>query len=65
MADYPKFYEHKNPKLPNRVADTPKDAINLEARGYTVRETKAAQKTADDAAKTPEAKKAAESKPNS
>lgn len=68
MSDFPKFYEHKqNDKLPNRVANTPADAVNLEARGYTAVETKAAQKTADETVKTeakPEAKKAAESKPS-
>ena len=45
---FPKFYSHpSNDKLPNRVAHKPADAVNLEARGYKVVDTKAAQKVAD------------------
>jgi hypothetical protein len=58
MTDYPKFYAHKNPNLPNRVANTPTDAVNLEARGYKVVDTKAAQKTADKVAPRTDAKSA-------
>lgn len=50
MADFPKFYTHVNPKLPNRVAHTPADAVNLEARGYKVSETKAAEHVAEQVA---------------
>lgn len=47
MADnFPKFYSHVNPKLPNRVAHTAVDAVNLEGRGYKLVETKAAEKVA-------------------
>lgn len=73
-ADFPKFFSHENEKLPNRVAYTPTDEVNLTARGYKQVETKAAQKTADETANsntgggeadTPtSAKKRAESKSN-
>lgn len=78
MSDnFPKFFQHANPKLPNRVAHTPTDEVNLTARGYKQVETKAAQKVADETgqsntgggeqsadARNAAAKKAAASKPN-
>jgi hypothetical protein len=61
---FPKFYSHKNKAKPNRVAHTPTDAVNLEAAGYKLNETKGAEKTLDavakadaEAAKTPGANK--------
>ena len=46
---FPKFFSKDG--APNRVANTPVDQVNLEARGYKVSETKAAQKVADESQK--------------
>jgi hypothetical protein len=55
MAEFPKHFDHVNPKLPNRVAHTPADEVNLVARGYK-------QIDVDAQAKTVEAEKAAAEK---
>jgi hypothetical protein len=53
MSDFPKHYEHKlNKNLPARVAYTPTEAVNLEARGYTVYEAPKADETKTDESNT-------------
>lgn len=74
MADFPKHYTHVNSKLPNRVANTPADAVNLEARGYKLVEVAEDVKVetgqnadlaeAARAAKAAEASEAAKAKAN-
>lgn len=62
MSEFPKHFRHVNDKLPNRVAHTPTDEVNLVARGYKQVDVEAETKAADEAKAAADKKAEAEAR---